>query len=238
MLLSAAFAIATGVSAENLTYRILYHLGFIDKEIATGYVHTSLSGNNYFATLNGHSIPWGGRLYTVSDTLRAVMTPDGALPYKARESVEYINGWYSKPYAHNGVLRDYSNPAEYKNIKGGGALSASYETMEAVSVTSSMLGMFYYFRVIDFDKMQPGATMLIPITGSGPDGNMVKVTYHGTSSYDPGSGEQATYNVEFEYSYGGALCNYPVSCEVSQQSRVPLLLSAQLKIGHVEMILD
>lgn len=227
-------------NAQDLTYRVLYHLGFIEKDIATAHVRLDMTDTGLFGTINGHSIPWGGRLYTVSDTLRATMTPNSSLPYGASESIDYINGWYSKPYSKNVADRSYNpeNPANYRNIKGEGSLDASYETMEAVAVTADMIGMYYYFKHMDFASMRPGQSMSIPIAGAGNKGNMVRVTYGGTSSYNAGGGEQPTYNVVFEYSYDGSMCNYPVTCQVSQSTRIPLLLSAQLKIGHVEMILE
>ncbi len=46
-----------------------------------------------------------------------------------------------------------SNPANYKNIKDQGYLNADGQTMEAVTVTADMLGLFYYFYEIDFDSM-------------------------------------------------------------------------------------
>ncbi|MDE6022071.1 MAG: DUF3108 domain-containing protein, partial [Muribaculaceae bacterium] len=102
-------------------------------------------------------------------------------------------------------------------------------TMEAVTVTADMLGMFYYFHEIDFASMSPGQQITIPISGG--YSQSVTVTYNGPSNF----GGYSTYSVSFEYSYQGAPTGYEVQAQVDQSSRIPVLLSADLAIGHVEM---
>ena len=99
-----------------------------------------------------------------------------------------------------------------------------------------MLGMFYYFKEMDFESMTPGSSVTIPITVVGGDPQRVVVTYNGKSNYSVGGTTYPTYSVNFEYSYKGAMSGYPVKAEVSVSSRLPLLLSASLPAGHVEMI--
>ncbi|MDE6007273.1 MAG: DUF3108 domain-containing protein, partial [Muribaculaceae bacterium] len=125
-----------------------------------------------------------------------------------------------------------SNPANFKNIAGQGELDADSETMEAVTITSDMLGMFYYFHELNFDNMSAGQQVTIPIEGG--YSRSVTVTYNGRSEF----GGMPTYSVTFEYSYDGASSGYPVQAQVDQNSRIPVLLSAELAIGHVEMIYE
>ena len=108
--------------------------------------------------------------------------------------------------------------------------------MEAVTVTADMLGMFYYFHEINFDAMTPGQQMTIPITVEGGAPQRVVVTYNGQSNYTAAGVGYPTYSVDFEYSYNGAMSGYPVHAEVAKSSRIPVLLSASLPIGKVEMI--
>lgn len=216
---------------QELPYKVHYHWGLIDIAIGHGKVTLSSEGNQFNATLDGNSIPWEGRIFCVSDTLNATMSPD--TPY-SHEIVNYENGWYLKPkvmeYRREGF--DASNPDNYKNIAGQGELSADPQTMEAVTITADMLGMFYYFHEIDFENMSPGQQITIPITG-GYSGS-VTVTYNGKSTY----GCFMTYSASFEYEYEGADCGYKVHAEVSRNDRIPVLLSADLAIGHVEMIYE
>ncbi len=234
LLLFAFVAALTGMAQvqipyQELSYNVHYHFGLVDVNIGHGKVTLSSQGNQYNATLDGNTIPWEGRIFCVSDTLNATMTPGSPL---SRERVDYENGWYLKPkvmeYRNDGFVA--SNPASYKKIQGQGYLDAVARIMKAVTVTADMLGMFYYFHEIDFSSMSPGQQITIPIVGGySPSAT---VTYNGVSSF----AGCPTYSVTFEYSYEGASTGYPVQAQVDQGSRIPLLLSAELAIGHVEMI--
>ncbi len=216
---------------QELGYEVHYHWGLVNVNIGHGKVTLSSQGDQYNATLDGNTIPWEGRIFCVSDTLNATMTP--GTPF-SRETVDYENGWYLKPkvmeYRSDGFVA--SNPANYKNIQGQGNLDADPQTMEAVTVTADMLGMFYYFHEIDFASMSSGQQVTIPIAGG--YSRSVTVTYNGESTY----GGYSTYSVTFEYSYDGVSTGYPVQAQVARDSRIPVLLSADLAIGHVEMIYE
>lgn len=236
LLLFAFMAALTGMAQvqipyQELPYSVHYHWGLVDVNIGHGKVTLSSQGDQFNATLDGNTIPWEGRIFCVSDTLNATMTPGS--PY-SRETVDYENGWYLKPkvmeYRSDGFVA--SNPANFKNIAGQGQLDADAQTMEAVTVTADMLGMFYYFHELDFDSMSAGQQVTIPISGGYSDA--VTVTYNGPSDF----GSCSTYSVSFEYSYQGASSGYPVQAQVDRGSRIPILLSAQLSIGHVEMIYE
>lgn len=219
---------------QEIPYEVNYRWGLVDVNIAQGTVTMQTDGNQFSATLNGQSIPWEGHIFCISDQLQATMEPSDGL---SREVVTYENGWYRKPLVeeYRSGNFDADDPANYKNIKGEGTLDADADTMEAVNVTADMLGMFYYFRQIDFDAMNPG-TFSIPITVEGGYQQTVSVTYNGKSSYTVGGVTYPTYSVRFEYSYHGVMSGYPVDAEVSTSSRIPLLLSADLPVGHIEMI--
>ncbi len=229
--------VAAGASAQinipyqEIDYNVRYHLGLIHVDIAHGQATIQTDGDRFSATLNGHSIPWEGHVFCVSDTLEAVMTPkaDGV----SGECVTYQNGWYMKPraeeYAGGGFTAGCGVP--YKNILGNGDLNASDDTMEAITVTSDMLGMFYYFREIDFESLAPGQCINIPISGG--LSREVSVTYNGHSQ-DESTGSPV-YSADFEYSYEGVPSGYAVHAVIDAYSRLPLLLSAELPIGHVEM---
>ena len=236
LLVYAVFAVISAyanveIPYQEIPYSVHYHWGLIDVAIGHGKVTLSTEGEQFNATLDGNTIPWEGRIFCVSDTLNATMTP--GVPY-SHETVNYENGWYLKPkvmeYRSHGF--EASNPANYRNIAGQGELSADRQTMEAVTITADMLGMFYYFHEINFADMSSGQQVTIPITGG--YSRSVTVTYNGESSY----GCFSTYSATFEYEYEGASCGYPVQVQIDRNSRIPVLLSADLAIGHVEMIYE
>lgn len=236
LLLFAFVATLTGMAQvqipyQELLYNVHYHWGLVDVNIGHGKVTLSSQSDQFNATLDGNTIPWEGRVFCVSDTLNATMTPGS--PY-SRESVDYENGWYLKPKVmeYNSTGFQASNPANYKNIQGQGQLDADAQTMEAVTVTADMLGIFYYFHEIDFASMSPGQQITIPIAGG--YAQSVEVTYNGESSFNG----CPTYSVTFEYSYQGTSSGYPVQAQVAVDSKIPLLIAADLAIGHVEMIYE
>lgn len=240
LLLIALMASLTGFTQVNLPYQeinydVHYHWGLINVMIAHGQVTLQTDGNQFTGTLDGNSIPWEGRVFCVSDTLNAIMTPSSPV---SQETVTYENGWYMKPKvsAFRGNNFNPTDPAGYKSIKGQGSLNASGETMEAITVTADMLGLFYTFHEIDFDSMSLGQQMTIPITVEGGAPQEVVITYNGQSSYDANGITYPTYSADFEYSYNGTMSGYPVHTEVAMTSRIPVLLSASLPIGKVEMI--
>lgn len=227
----------TDIPYTELNYNVHYHWGLVDVMIAHGVVTLEKSGDSFTGTLDGNSIPWNGRVFCVSDTLRAEFTPSAAgLP---RETVHYINGWYLKPKTN--VYRSGSfNPnlaSNYKNIKGQGTLDASANTMEAITVTADMLAMFCYAREIDFESMSPGASIDIPVAYSdGQQAESVRVTYNGKSHLKTDQSDYSTYSIMFEYSYKGRMSGYPVKCEVAADTRIPVMFSASLPVGDVEMV--
>lgn len=215
---------------SEYNYDVHYHWGMVNVAIGHGVATVQKTGNSFTGTLDGNSIPWNGRVYCVSDTLRASLTPTS-------ESIEYVNGWYMKPKTsvYRGGTFNPSSPSSYKNIKGEGTLDAGSETMEAVAILADMTALYYYFRVIDFPSMRDGESIVIPIQSPSGAGKVV-VTYNGMSAMNAGGSSYHTYQATFEYSYEGRMSGYPVKTEISADSRIPLKFSASLPIGHVEMI--
>lgn len=234
-----ASAIAGSASAQvdipyqEIPYDVHYHWGIIDVQIAHGHATVQTDGDTFHATLDGNSIPWDGRIFCISDTLTATMTPvpDGL----SCERVTYQNGWYLKPkvtqYRNDSFCP--SDPANYKNIHGQGTLDASGQTIEAITVTSDMLALYYYFRQIDFNALQPGQTINLPIEGG--FAREVTITYTGPSQQTIDGTTYPTYALDFEYTYDGHSSGYPVHAEVAATSRIPILISASLPVGQVCM---
>ena len=220
---------------QRINYDVRYHFGLIDVEIARGTATVESNDNNLKATLSGETIPWEGRVYCVSDTLCATMTPSDP---SNMETITYENGWYRKPTTaeYRDGNFDYDNPANYRNIKGQGNLDASPQTMEAITVTADMLALYYYFHQIDFDSLDRGEVVTIPFTRENGQAEKVEITYFGKTEFEDSGTTYPAYELTFEYTYNGVSTGYPVKTYVGQQDRLPLYYSATLPIGHVEMI--
>lgn len=212
-----------------LTYDVIYKWGFIEKVAGHGHVKMVMDQDTLRGSLDGHSIPWGGRIYTVADTLETVIRN---APGGITQNVLYANGWYSKPLAGSASGADLSDPANYRTTSGAGELSASSATIEAVTITTDMIGFFYLCRLLDFGSMTEGQVTTLPVSYQGGADRKLEITYNGTSE----SAGTQVYDVVFNYSYNGQMSEYPVSCLVDKKSRIPMSVSAKLLIGHMEMV--
>lgn len=235
--LSAVLALSAfaGETIDSIPYKVEYKWGFIQKTAGNGLVTLKNSGDTITATLSGQSVPWSGRLYTVTDTLKATVTHKDGQPVP-QETVIYENGRYSKPLVTVNPDGSYNvqHTTLYKNIDGSGQLSASPETMEAVTITADMLGMFRYSREIDFSTMQPGQTVNVNISGEMP--GQLSIEYLGQSTFMIGDRPIPAYQVKFDYAYQGKMSNYDVNCWIGVDQKFPIAFAADLLIGHVEMI--
>lgn len=218
----------------EIPYNVNYHWGIVNVNIAHGIVTIQSDGNNFRGTLDGVSIPWEGHVILVSDTLDFNIVPTSGI---SKENVNYQAGWYRRPKTHyfHGKNYDPANPQIYKNIAGKGDYAASNDSMEAITVTSDMLGMYYYANELDFPNMAKGQKITIPIEGE--YAQEVVVTYLGEGIYQDNNGiNHPTYDCQFEYTYEGKLSGYQVKMKVSEENKIPMMISASLPVGKVEML--
>ena len=220
---------------QEIPYNVNYHWGVIDVNIARGRVTMESNGTSFRGTLDGTSIPWEGKIICVSDTLSAdVYSYGGAV----RETVRYQSGWYR--HVPVSLFRSGSynpdDPAYFKNIAGQGNYDASHASMEAITVTSDMIGMYFFSHTTDFSVMRPGEQVRIGIEGG--YSNELVITYNGQGTYTVNGDTYPTYDCTFEYSYGGGMSGYPVECKIGANNHIPLFLSASLPVGRVEMLYD
>lgn len=220
---------------QEVHYNVNYHWGVVDVMIARGVVAFEANNGNFYGTLDGTSIPWEGRIICVSDTLSADMTHDGN---RIQETVTYQNGWYRRPHvsAFRSSTYNPDDPAFFKSIAGQGEYDASGDSMEAIIVTSDMIGMYYYAKLLDFSALKPGDWVWVNIDG--PYSKSLKITYEGEGTYSVNGNTYPTYNCSFEYGYEGSMSGYPVECRIGVSNRIPLFLSASLPVGRVEMLYD
>lgn len=224
---------AVNIPATVVPYEVNYHWGIINVNIAHGTVKYECDGTNFHGTLDGVSIPWEGHVIMVSDTLKTRMLPGQKY---SLEEIEFQSGWYRRPRAkyYRSNTFDASNPEIYKNIAGQGTYDASPNSMEAIAITSDMVGMYYYAHEFDFESMSPNDVFTLPIHGV--YAQEVKVTYLGKGSYEIGNTVYPTYNIMFEYNYQGKMSGYPVQMRIRQSDRIPIFLSASIPVGKIEMI--
>ncbi|MCH5218608.1 MAG: hypothetical protein J1F07_08710 [Muribaculaceae bacterium] len=223
------------IPRQEIPYNVRYHWGLIDVMIARGIVTIEGNGTNFYGTLDGTSIPWEGHIICVSDTLNANMYVEGG---RISESVVYQNGWYRHPSVSDfrGPSYNPADPAIYKSIAGQGTYDASNNSMEAITITSDMIGMYYIAKVVDFSLLKPGNQIVVPIDG--PYSRQLVITYQGQGTYEVNGDTYRTYDCSFEYGYGADMSGYPVQCKIGVADRIPVFLGASLPVGEVEMLYD
>lgn len=228
----ALLAAMTGIGAmaqdfgpETYDCYIDWKWGFIDMTAAHAHINVQCQNGNFFGTMDGSSIPWEGRVFTVSDTLRCSVTPEKAC-------ISYINGWYSKP--KEGQPANFNNPASFHTLMGQGTLSASDATMEAVRITANMLNMFYYSRALDLNGSDE-AIYHIPLEGPNGEQNTLRISFKGRGPSRANPNYSDVYYAVLDYTIDGEYTGYPVSCEIDASSRIPVYFASNIKIGHVEM---
>ena len=218
---------------QKINYDVNYKWGIIDVNIAKGDVTLQSDYSGFRGTLDGVSISWEGHIICVSDTLQASFSGAGTA---FAERVGYQAGWYRRPSVSLYQSRDYdaAAPAIYRNIAGQGAYDASDDSMEAITVTSDMLGMYYLAHAIDFDALRPGEQVRVDISGG--YSREAVITYRGRQPYSCSAGNFEVYECTFEYGYDGRMSGFPVECKIGVDSRIPLFLCADLPVGRVEML--
>ncbi|MCH5229394.1 MAG: hypothetical protein J1F12_05300 [Muribaculaceae bacterium] len=221
------------IPPTEVPYNVNYHWGIINVNIAHGSVKYHCDGTNFSGTLDGVSIPWEGHVIIIADTLETQMLPGSKF---STEKINYQSGWYRRPKAKYFRSPDYNpaNPEIYRTIAGAGEYSASPNSMEAIAITSDMVGMYYYANELDFENMTPNEKITIPIQGI--YAQEVQVTYLGKGSYEIENTVYPTYNIMFEYNYQGKMSGYPVQMRIDCKNRLPIFLSASIPVGKVEMI--
>ncbi|MDE6301575.1 MAG: hypothetical protein K2M19_07645 [Muribaculaceae bacterium] len=225
-LLSISSLRAVDIAPAAYEYSIRYHWGLIDETAASASVFVQCNDGNFFGTLAGRSIDWDGRYFEVTDTLDAYMSPEEGNPLP-RQDVRNCIGWYRKPTVDQ--LRsgcyDPASPENYVNTAGQGWLDASESTLRNITTTANLLAAYYYGQTIDFDALTPGQTLSAPC---GVDIS-VSLNYNGTTEWNGRPVRDLTIT------YSGA--DVPVRCLIDSETGVPLLFSASLIIGEVEMTL-
>lgn len=225
--LASTAVAAVQIPLTTTTYDVFYHWGIINKLAGHGYATYQSSGNSFYGQMEGHSIPWSGRIYTVQTSLSCNFTPDGG--EASEETVNSMQGKYTKPFVGRNPQR-----TPYKTIYGAGTLDASEQTMEAVTIMSDMLSIFYYAHEIDFRAMQPGHRLTIPIVRDG-NRQTLYITYNGTALFSYNGYSTRAYEIVFQYTFNGAPDKYPVKCLIDCNTLAPVEFSANLLIGKVEM---
>lgn len=226
-LLGLASARAIDIPETAYEYSIRYHWGLIDETAAHATITVRCDDDNFFGTLQGRSIDWAGQYFEVTDTLASLMVPVQGQPFPS-QAVTTCIGWYRKPTVDQLRAGDYDPmaPCNFINTAGQGQLDASESTLHNIFTTANLLATYYYGQYVDFDSLNPGQD----ISALCGPGTSLSATFNGTTTWN---GQPVR---DLTMSYSGA--DVPVRVLINSETGVPVLFSASLIIGEVEMTLD
>lgn len=231
-------ASASGFSNEKLRYVISYKWGLIHKDAGEATLSLRRHGGDYRIMLAARTKPWADRIFMVRDTLLATVTADGFRP-RNYQKISHEGGKYGKDditysYAGNSVT---GHCKRYRDKKG--KISSSTKTLSAQGPVYDMLTIFYYLRLIDYDRLQKGhAVRSTVFSGSKSETITVKSLGKATIKMRDGTKREA-YHIRFNFTTGGKRkSSDDMDTWIStDSSHIPLMLVGSLPIGQVRCYL-
>lgn len=222
-------------SNEKLHYVITYKWGMIHKDAGEATLSSRLSGGNYIFTLTAKTKPWADKIFSVRDTLQASVLKKGFQPIKYVKTA-HEGGKYAKDiitYLHSsGHVGGKCQRIRIKN----GEKSTSGNTLTATGPTFDMLSVFYFLRIIDYNKLTKGnVTKLTIFSGSKSE----TLTIHGMGKQEiklRDKSKRMAYHIRFNFTSGGKKkSSDDIDCWISaDDARIPLLLIGTLPVGQVK----
>lgn len=225
---------------ETLHYTITYKWGMIHKDAGKATLRITNSGNNYNFLLTAHTLPWADKVFIVRDTLKSIVSKNG-FKVSTYHKLTHEGGKYSRDiinfhYAGSVV----KGAADRLREKKDGTISHTTKQFSSTGPTFDMLSVFYFIRMVDWNKMRVGQTIRTTIfSGSKSETLTVKNAGLETIKLRNGTKRQA-FKLNFIFTQnGGKKSSDNISAWVStDSSHVPLYVVGKLPIGQVRVYLD
>ncbi len=229
---------ASTFANEKLHYVISYKWGLIHKDAGEATLSLRQQGNRYRIMLSARTKPWADRFFMVRDTLIADVNKTGFKPIRYKK-ISHEGGKYGMDdisYSYSGI-NVTGHCKRYRDKKG--KISSSSKTLTAQGPVFDMLTIFYYLRLIDYDKLVKGhAVKATVFSGSKAETITVKSLGKATVKMRNGTKRDA-YHIIFNFTTGGKKkssddMNTWIS---SDAAHIPLMLVGQLPVGQVKCYL-
>lgn len=220
---------------ESLHYVVSYKWGLIHKDAADATLSLRNRGTSYEIVLTARTKPWADRFYEVRDTLLSTVLKDGFRP-KSYSKIAHEKGRYSRDditYRYSGKVIEGS----CRRIRvRDGKLTESKNRLTATGPTFDMLSIFYYLRLIDYDRLHTG-NVIKTTCFSGSKSETVTIRSLGTETVKSGKRKVKATHIRFRFtSGGGRKSSDDIDAWISDDSRhIPLLLVGKLPIGQVRV---
>ncbi len=222
---------------ETLNYSIEYKWGLIQKETATATLSLRSSGNNYILRLTAKTLPWADRFFPIRDTLQSVVTKMDLSP-KSYTKISHEDHYYMKDVLNFTNLTNSRQAKVHRIIvdKKGKREEKSL-TLSAIGTGYDMLSVFYYLRILDFEKLISGKVTKVNIF-SGEEVETLKIKGLGKETITlPNKTKRQAYKISFSFTTGGGRkSSEDIVAWISADSRhIPLRLIGKLPVGEVRV---
>lgn len=224
-----------GVQPENLTYDIIYQLGFLWKRAATATLQLTVRPNSYHSVMTARTLPFADNIFRVRDTLVADMHRNrDLLPiYYAKLADE--GGTYRKDEVHY-THTSSSTTGKIRLYRPKRNAVEDY-TLTEPGIVYDMLSIFYVIRSFDFRAMTMNQLYKTKIF-SGKSLEYLDIEYLGQEILKQNKKEYSTFKVRFRfYDTSGKKTSDNISAWISTDSqRIPLKVEGKLALGSMKAV--
>lgn len=234
-----SFLNAARFQDETLHYSIRYKWGAIRKETATATLSLRNINNDYQLTLTARTLPWADRFFEVRDTLKSIVAQKDFIP-KSYTKISHEGRDYGKDeLSFSKGANSMKANARRTRVNSKGERSESTQALAAVGAGYDMLSVFYYLRLLDFNKLTSGKLTKVNIFS----GTKVEtLTIRGLGKENvvmPDKRKMETYKIGFTFTtHGGKKSSDNITAWISADSRhIPVKLIGKLPVGEVQVYL-
>lgn len=222
---------------ENLSYRVTYKWGFIQKQAGSANFVLKKNSNNYSAILTARTQPWADHIFQVRDTLSGNMRLGDMAPTlyvkSTHEGGEYRHDVIKYTYSGDMMTAD----CERLKIDKKGVETISDTTLTAKQPGTDMLSVYYLVRRLPFDNMKIGTVAHANIF-SGKKIEQLAVKYLGIETINLNNRKYRCYKINFTFSSERMKdSSAPMWAWISTEGqRIPVKLIGELPIGQIQVL--
>lgn len=237
-------AVGLGLSAsvptfgnENLSYRVTYKWGLIQKVAGSAGITLTKKSDGYHAILTARTQPWADKIFMVRDTLSGIMRLEDMSPLLYDKST-----YEDKQYRHDIIKYTYhgnraiANVERFKRNRNGKTETAD-TLMSALLPAVDMLSVYYFVRRLPFESMKKGTVSKANIF-SGKKIEKLAVTYDGDERIDMNGKKYDCYKISFMFSSERIKnSSKPMKAWLLKtETRIPVKLEGELPIGKIQIL--
>lgn len=237
MLVSSFHVSASGIPDETLHYTVSYKWGIIHKDAADATLTLRRKGDVYNIRLTAKTKPWADRIFSVRDTLSSEVAIHGFKP-RSYIKTSHEGGRYERDlirYSYAGSV--VKGSAERVVVRKDGKRSTDSRALTASGTAFDMLSVFYYIRLLDFDKMKSG-TLYKTTVFSGSKAETLTIRMIGKERLKlRDKSTREAYKLSFTFTSGGKKkSSDDIFAWISaDSSHIPLYLTGKLPVGEVRV---